>query len=93
MSTEVLAAGTTAANSIDIVVATGAPINVGLARTDENPVGGDCVCPIMRKDGNGDYGPTGFILSNKNPSLVLVGAGTYQVRRPAIDFATSIETD
>jgi len=94
MPTQILAAGTTAASSVDVVVGSGTTVNLGLFRDDEAPIEAAAVCPIYRKDPGGKYGLTGLVLSGKDPNLVIIAQGTYQVRRPAgLKKATGIQKD
>ena len=94
MATEILAAGTTAANSADVVVVAGAPVNVMLFRDDEAKIEPKCTCPIFKQDSDGNWNPTTWSLNHDSPTRVLVGAGTYQIRRPAgLVKATGIAID
>ena len=93
MPTSVLAAGITATSSSEITVVAGTPKFIGLFRDDEGPIEADCVCPILRKDPNGDFNPTGIVLNGVNPNHNQEGAGVFIVRRPVIKYATGIQTD
>lgn len=93
MPTQVLAKGTTAADTTEITVVAGTPKNIGLFRADEANVESDCKCPITRKDPDGNFQPTGLVLSGVNPNIVLIGAGVYIASRPVIKVATGIQTD
>jgi hypothetical protein len=75
--TTILAAGTTAASSTDVTVASGEVKKIGIACASAIPADDECtlfevtplgVNPIMQ-------------LSNSQPST-LVGCGTYRVKRP-----------
>ena len=86
--TTVLAAGTTAATSTDITVATGATIKIAI----------DCAGAI----GPGDTlmifedGPLGerpvMQLNSSNPST-LIGSGTYRVKRPVTTASIAVFTE
>ena len=94
MATSILAPGTTAANSVEIDVTAGAPVNVALYRDDEEPIEHKCTCVIMKKDPDTNWNPTTWTLNRDNPARVLVGAGSYQIRRPGnLDKATGISRD
>jgi len=94
MATEILAAGTTEASSADVIVAAGAPVNVMLFRDDEAKVEAGCTCPIFKIDSDGNWNPTTWSLNRDSPTRILVGAGTYQIRRYAnISYATGIASD
>ena len=93
MPTEVLAKGTTEANSTDITVAAGTPINVGLFRADEKEIEDHVQFPIYRKDPDGNYQPTGLTLYKYEPNVTLIGPGVYRVSRPVCTVATGIQTD
>jgi hypothetical protein len=84
MATEILAPGTAPANSADITVNVGSPVNVGAFRDDEQTLEYNFRGLIFRKDANGDYNPTNFSLNVDTPNQMLVGAGIYQVRRSGV---------
>jgi hypothetical protein len=81
MATEILSPGTAPANSAEIVVVVGTPVNVGAFRDDEKPLEMNFRGLIYRKDSGGMWNPTNFSLNIDTPNQMLVGAGTYQVRR------------
>ncbi|RLC98854.1 MAG: hypothetical protein DRI65_17830 [Chloroflexota bacterium] len=93
MANEILAAGTTAEVAADVVVIAGSPVNVALFRDDENRVEHKCQCSIFKQDPNGDWNPTSWTLNRDSPVRIIAGAGTYQIRRPALSYATGISTD
>jgi hypothetical protein len=93
--TTILAATTSAANSSDVVVATGA-VKLSMFMTGGNVQNAKdasdkyerVLCVIQEKDPNGVYVNTyadGKLLtiSRKNPQQVLIGPGTYRVTKPA----------
>lgn len=77
---ELLAVGTSALSSADLVVAAGTPVTVGLklGASDANPA----LIRITIKDDTGAYLPIG-VLDQNNPVLVIAGPGTYKFTRPA----------
>jgi len=94
MATEVLAPGTTAANSADIVVVAGAPVHASLYRDDEEKIEPRCTCPVFKQDPNGNWNHTTWSLNHDSPTRILVGAGTYQIRRSGgLDYPTGISID
>ena len=93
MSTEILAAGTSEAASADIVVAAGAPVNVFLFHAGEGNVDVNCTCPVFIQKPDLSWAATTWSLSRDNPTRIIVGAGTYQIRRGGnIETATGIAT-
>ena len=94
MPTEILAAGTTQADSTEVIVAAGTPKNIGAFRNDEERLEKVFRGVIYRKDPNGDFNDTLFLLTPHEPNVVITGAGTYMVRRMAgIDYDTGIQVD
>ena len=90
---EILAPGIVEATSLDIVVVGGEPIHVMLFRNDENKIETKCTCPIYKQDPDGNWNPTTWSLNHNNPTRILVGAGTYQIRRSGgLDYPTGIAT-
>jgi hypothetical protein len=77
MATQLIAAGTTAANSSDIVVASGATLTVALKAQAS-----DATAFIELKDDGGAYNIVGS-LNFGAPALSIVSPGTYRVRRRA----------
>ena len=93
MSIEILAPGTAEADSAEIVVAAGAPVNVALFRADGLKVDRNCTCKILKVDPNLVLNDTTWSLNRDNPTRILVGAGTYVIRRPGnLTTATGIST-
>lgn len=80
MATEILAVGTTLANSSDVVVTD--PLTVCLKDAAGPKVGAGARVDILVKDDAGQYFQIGG-LNNSAPSLVIVGPGTYRFTRPA----------
>jgi len=81
MATEILAVGTTAANSSEVTVIAGAPVTVGL----KDAVGLTAVPPgcdvrILIKDDDAAYFEIGK-LTARNPATVLIGPGVYILSR------------
>jgi len=81
MTTEVLAPGITEADSTEITVAAGVPVNVGIFHATSNTFMWKASMSIMRKDPNGVFVPTDFYLTADTPNQLIVGAGVYLVRR------------
>jgi len=93
MSIEILAPGTSEAASSDVVVAAGAPVHVFLFRADEERVDHNCTCPVFIQKPDLSWAQTTWTLNRDNPTRVIVGAGTYQIRRSGnITNATGIAT-
>lgn len=78
MATQLLTAGTTAASSADLVVATGTPVTVVL----NSVVDDDAQVRIEVKDPAGAYWPVG-LLSSSVPATSITAAGTYRFTRIA----------
>ena len=78
---EILAAGLGDGISSDVTVAAGAPVNVMLFRDDESKIEHQCVGSIYKQDPNGNWNHTTWTLNRDSPTRVIVGAGTYQIRR------------
>lgn len=82
MATELIATGSTAANSSDVVIADGASLTVGL----KGQTGPNARVIIKLKDDGGAYnniGGAGGELTSDRPSVVLAGPGTYRLSRIA----------
>lgn len=98
----VLAAGTTAANSSDVVVTTPLTVSLFSGETDQHM---DRIkCSIFQKDVNAHYFPytaqLGFhqirnpiILTNTQRQWTFNTPGTYRIVRPACTSSVGIETD
>lgn len=81
MPTQVLAVGTTAADSADVVVAANEQLTVALKDAAGSLVDSTSVVHVMLKDDVGEYFRIDQ-LSAARPALVL-SAGTWLFRRPA----------
>lgn len=82
MPTQILAVGTTAANSSDVVVAAGTPLTVCLKDAAGPKVVSTARVNILLKDDAGEY----FVidkLGSERPAVVINGAGTYRFSRLA----------
>jgi hypothetical protein len=77
MATELLATGSTAANSTDLVVAAGTPVTVGLKGYADN-----ATVRILLKDDAAAYNWVGNLISVQ-PVVVISGPGTYRFARVA----------
>lgn len=80
MPTQILAAGTTAADSSDVVVAAGTPLTVCLKDAAGGHVESGAEVRIGLKDDAGQYFQVDSLTGSK-PALVIVGAGTYRFSR------------
>ncbi|MDX8495882.1 hypothetical protein RFN29_30520 [Mesorhizobium sp. VK22B] len=79
MATQILATGSTQADSADVTVAAGAPITVGLKGvTDQN-----AIVLISLKDDAAAYNQTGGRLTSGEPVLMISAPGTYRFSRVA----------
>lgn len=82
MPTQILAVGTAAADSADVVVASGTSLTVCLKdAAGPNVLGGSGV-DILLKDDAGQYFKVDG-LDNMKPAVVINGAGTYRFSRRA----------
>lgn len=81
MATEILAVGTTAANSTDVTVAAGEQLTVGL-KDAAGPAVGNARVEIQLKDDAGEYFTIATLTSSRS-ALVIAGAGTYRFSRTA----------
>ncbi len=77
MATEILAVGTAAADSSDVVIAAGAQLTVSLKGSVATPRG---EVYIKLKDDGGVYWPFAR-LTAEVPQVILPGAGTYRFSR------------
>lgn len=82
MATQILAAGTTAANSADVVVAAGTPLTVCLKDAAGPAVEPGAMVNILLKDDAGQYFRVAH-LDRGRPALIIDGAGTYRFSRVA----------
>lgn len=80
MATEILAVGTSAANSGDVTIAAGSTLTVCLKDAAGPAVGSTARVEIQIKDDAGEYF-TVATLTGGRPSIVIVGAGTYRFSR------------
>ncbi len=85
MATQVLAIGTGAADSGDVVIASGSELTVCLNDADGTAVAPGAVVDILKKDSNGQYFQMGqnAQLTSKDPCMVIRAAGTFLFRRRA----------
>jgi hypothetical protein len=82
MATEVLAIGTTAANSSDIVVAAGTTLTLALKDAAGPTVASGGYVKLQLKGDAGEYWDVDALTPSR-AALVVVGAGTYRVSRVA----------
>lgn len=90
MATEILATGTAAGDSTDVVVAAGTPVTVFLKAATSIPVPSDALAEVKVKSVGLTYHTIG-VLTGKQPALVIDGPGTYQVSRIAGTAAFGID--
>lgn len=76
MASELLATGSTAANSTDLVVSAGTPVTVAL----KGVIAGDAAVTIQLKDDAGAYMPVGK-LDASLPAIAITAPGTYRFVR------------
>ncbi len=81
MPTQVLAVGTTAADSSDVVVASGSQLTVGIKDAAGTLVDSEAMILVMLKDDAGQYFRIDY-LSAARPALVL-SMGTWRLSRIA----------
>jgi hypothetical protein len=85
MPTQILAVGTTALDSADVVVAAGTPLTVSLKDAlGTDGLGRDVMVNILLKDDAGQYFAVDSLHARK-PALMIVAAGTYRFSRVAGD--------
>jgi hypothetical protein len=82
MPTQILAVGTSALDSSDVVVPAGTPLTVCLKDAAGPDIGRDVRVDILLKDDAGQYFPVDS-LNHGKPALMIVAAGTYLFRRVA----------
>ena len=80
MATQILAVGTTAADSTDVVVSAGSTLAVCLKDAAGSTVDNAARVEIQLKDDAGQYF-TVATLTGGRPALVIAGAGTYRFSR------------
>ncbi|TPM58981.1 hypothetical protein FJ959_08895 [Mesorhizobium sp. B2-2-4] len=78
MATQILATGSTAADSADVTVAAGTPITVGL----KGVVDANALVIIYLKDDGAAYNQVGRLTSDV-PSIMISAPGTYRFSRAA----------
>lgn len=82
MATEVLAVGTSAANSSDVTIAEGEQLTVCLKDAAGTRVGNGAKVEIQLKDDDNEYFAVDTLHSGK-VAVVIAGAGTYRFSRIA----------
>lgn len=80
MASEVLAIGTTVANSSDVTVAAGDTLTVCLKDAAGPKVAAGCRVDIQLKDDSAQYFTVDSLTSSK-PAALIVAAGTYRFAR------------
>ena len=87
----IIASGTAAASSSDIVLAEGDAATLGLFAAGPD-IPGSAVAYIERKASNGQY-IRQYTLSQNEPSRVLQAVGTWRVSRPLSLVAFGVDQD
>lgn len=82
MPSEILAVGTTAANSTDQVVSAGTPLTVCLKDSAGPSSGNNAEVEILLKADNAEYFKVAS-LTSREPALMIVAPGTYRFSRIA----------
>lgn len=81
-TTEILAVGTTAANSSDVVVASGQNLAVTLKDAAGPTLAAGAIVHVLRKDDAGQYFRVADLTTN-DPNMLIQEAGTYRFSRVA----------
>ena len=89
--TTVLAAGTTAATSSDIVVAAGASVTVGLFTADAGGIPGNTSAQVYIDTPGSDR--IIETLSGNRPTAVISGPGTFRVKRGVAVVSVGVFTE
>lgn len=92
MATQILAAGTSAADSSDVVVTVGAPTTIFLKAGADGPVSSDADFDIKIKSAGSTWHTIGK-LTGKEPAKVIDGAGTYRVSRVFASSAVGVDKE
>ena len=90
MATELLAVGSGAANSTDLVVVAGTPVTVALKDAAGPSVSG-AIVKILLKDNVGQYFEVGELFGNRGSNATVISAaGTYRFSRDALSAACGV---
>lgn len=90
---ELIASGTTAANSADFTVLSGSPVNISLHDAD-GVFSNDVAATVFIKSSAGVYrAVSGGNLSAQRAELVIDGPGTYRVTKYASVVAFGVDKD
>jgi hypothetical protein len=90
MATQILASGTTADNSTDVVIAAGSYDTVFFKDAGGPDTPFDALGLVQIKDAAGQYFTIGK-LTRHQPGVVLAGPATYRVSRPACATAFGVD--
>lgn len=90
MATQLIAVGTAAADSADIVVAAGTPATVFIKGAADGPPDSGAVYAIKAKTAAATYHQIGQ-LDSKTPALAIDAPGTYRVSRVANGASSGLE--
>ncbi len=87
---ELIATGTTLANSADVVVAAGTPATVFLKDATGQSVDAGANALIQIKSAGGEYFDIGA-LTSKEPALAITSPGTFRIVRPVQAVAVGVD--
>lgn len=90
MATEILAVGTGAADSADVVIAAGASLTVALKDTAGPGLNAACAVDILLKDDAGQYFAVDQMQYPGVSAMVIQAAGTYRFSRLATSTAVGV---
>ena len=83
MPTQILAVGSTAQDSGDLVVSVGTPVTVCLKAASGQALDPASKVFISLKDDVGQYAPVDALVATTRPALMIAAPGTYRFSRPA----------
>ena len=90
--TTILAAGTTAATSTDVVVAAGASVTIGVFTSAAGGLPGNHHVSVLQVAPSGTT--LAFSLSGNTPQAVIAGPGTFRAQRhPGLTTPIGVYTD
>ena len=91
---ELIASGVTAANSVDIVLASGADSTIGLFAAAGVALSSDTSAVVQRKGSNGEYySVPDSALYPARTAVQIAGPGTYRVRKEVSGTAFGVSQD
>jgi hypothetical protein len=92
MATELLATGTAAADSADVVVTAGTPVTIYLKKGSDGAVSASARATVKIKSSGGTYHEIGA-LTGQYQALVIDGPGTYRISRETASEAFGVEKE